>query len=90
MYKNFIVYTNRVLESPNEDSDVITHVGKNEIKVLEHRNLINSKLIKNNWVNLSFSKVTEVFIEASDSKRAQGSNPQGTESKGLYKNYFPL
>ena len=32
-YKNFIVYTNRVLESPNEDSDVVTHVGKNEIKV---------------------------------------------------------
>ena len=83
MYKNFIVYTNRVLESPNEDSDVITHVGKNEIKVLEHRNLINSKLIKSNWVNSSFSKVAEVFSEASDSKRANGSSPQGTESKGL-------
>ena len=33
VYKNFIVYTNRVLESPNENSDVVTHVGKNEIKV---------------------------------------------------------
>ena len=33
MYKNFIVYTNRVLESPDDDSDVITRVGKNEIKV---------------------------------------------------------
>ena len=33
VYKNFIVYTNRVIESPNEDSDVITHVGVNEIKV---------------------------------------------------------
>ena len=88
VYKNFIVYTNRVLESPNEDSDVITHVGKNEIKVLEHGNLINSKLIKSNWVNSPFSKVAEVFSEASDSKRARGSSPQGTESKGLYKNYL--
>ena len=58
------------------------------LTILEHRNLINSKLIKNNWVNLSFSKVTEVFSEASDSKRARGSNPQGTESEGLYKNYL--
>ncbi|KAL9968094.1 hypothetical protein ACROYT_G026423 [Oculina patagonica] len=33
VYKNFIVYTNRVVESPNENSDVITHVGENEIKV---------------------------------------------------------
>lgn len=33
VYKNFIVYTNRVIESPNEDSDVITLVGVNEIKV---------------------------------------------------------
>lgn len=33
VHKNFIVYTNRVLESPNQDSDVVTHVGKNEIKV---------------------------------------------------------
>ena len=33
MYKNFIVYTNRVIESPNEDSDVITHVGEKEIQV---------------------------------------------------------
>lgn len=33
VYKNFIVYTNRVIESPNEDSDVITHVGENEIQV---------------------------------------------------------
>ena len=56
VYKNFIVYTNRVLESPNEDSDVITHVGKNEIKVLDHRNLVNSRLIKNNWVNLFIFK----------------------------------
>lgn len=33
VYKNFIVYTNRVLESPDDDTDVITRVGKNEIKV---------------------------------------------------------
>lgn len=32
-YKNFVVYSNRVLESPDEDSDIITHVGKDEIKV---------------------------------------------------------
>ena len=33
VYKNFIVYTNRVMESPNENSDVITHVGAKEILV---------------------------------------------------------
>lgn len=32
-YKNFIVYTNMVIESPDDGTDVITHVGKNEIKV---------------------------------------------------------
>ena len=70
VFKNFIVYTNRVLESPNEDSDVITHVGKNEIKVLDHRNLVNSRLIKNNWVKTLYSKVIEMFIEASDIRGA--------------------
>ena len=33
VYKNFIVYSNSIMESPNEDSDVITHVGVNEIRV---------------------------------------------------------
>ena len=33
VYKNSIVYTNRVIESPNDNSDVITTVGKKEILV---------------------------------------------------------
>jgi len=33
VHKNFIVYTNRVIESPDENSDVITHVGVKEIFV---------------------------------------------------------
>lgn len=34
VYKNFIVYINRVIEFFNEDLDVIIYVGVNEIKVL--------------------------------------------------------